>query len=344
METILKIKEKIKKEFLNKKNVVGIGVGYKVKDGVLTDELAVIVNVKKKVDKSSLSKSDLVPKEVDGVKTDVFEIGEVKALDVTDPKLRYRPALGGVSIGHKNITAGTLGCVVKKDGEKYILSNNHVLANSNNASIGDAILQPGPYDGGTEANDKIAELSNFVPIDFAGNQEDDDDDDDDDDNGGKKCFFAKSFVKFGNFIARKFGSRYSVKLYKMSAPNYVDAALAKPINPEDVSEEIAQIGLVSGIATPYIYMPVKKYGRTTSFTEGKILQMGLTVTVSYGDGKDAIFENQILAGAMSQGGDSGSLIVESDSNAVVGLLFAGSTASTIINPIEKVMEALKFEF
>jgi hypothetical protein len=44
------------------------------------------------------------------------------------------------------------------------LSNNHVLANSNNAKIGDAILQPGPYDGGTIPNDIIARLSRFVPI------------------------------------------------------------------------------------------------------------------------------------------------------------------------------------
>lgn len=49
----------------------------------------------------------------------------------------------------------------------YILSNNHVLANSNEADLGDPIYQPGPYDGGGPG-DTIAQLSAFVPIDFTG--------------------------------------------------------------------------------------------------------------------------------------------------------------------------------
>lgn len=87
---------------------------------------------------------------------------------------RVRPAYGGLSIGHYRITAGTLGtCVydaqyaVGVPPKYYVLSNNHVLANSNNAKIGDPILQPGPYDGGTTAADTIAWLSRFVPIRFA---------------------------------------------------------------------------------------------------------------------------------------------------------------------------------
>jgi hypothetical protein len=50
----------------------------------------------------------------------------------------------------------------------YILSNNHVLANSNGASIGDPEYQPGPFDGGTSA-DQIATLSDFQIISFAAN-------------------------------------------------------------------------------------------------------------------------------------------------------------------------------
>ncbi len=86
---------------------------------------------------------------------------------------RVRPACGGVSIGHYKITAGTLGSCVY-DGQSfpgvppkyYVLSNNHVLANSNNARIGDPVLQPGPYDGGTPDNDTIAWLSRYVPIKY----------------------------------------------------------------------------------------------------------------------------------------------------------------------------------
>jgi hypothetical protein len=86
---------------------------------------------------------------------------------------RVRPVHGGVSIGHYKITAGTLGaCVYDTQSfpgippKYYVLSNNHVLANSNNARIGDPILQPGPYDGGTPENDTVAWLSRFVPIKY----------------------------------------------------------------------------------------------------------------------------------------------------------------------------------
>lgn len=81
---------------------------------------------------------------------------------------KYRPAFPGISIGHKDITAGTFGFVHTLNGVKYILSNNHVLANCNNAVIGDHILQPGAYDNGVDPTDKIGELHDFEPIIFGG--------------------------------------------------------------------------------------------------------------------------------------------------------------------------------
>ncbi len=86
---------------------------------------------------------------------------------------RIRPAQGGFSVGHYKVTAGTLGtCCYDLAGfpgvpnKYYILSNNHVLANSNDARIGDPILQPGRYDGGVVPRDVIAHLSRYVPIHF----------------------------------------------------------------------------------------------------------------------------------------------------------------------------------
>jgi hypothetical protein len=79
-----------------------------------------------------------------------------------------RPVPIGVSIGHTDITAGTLGCRVSRGCHKYVLSNAHVLANENVGLPGDTILQPGPIDGGTVPDDYIAYLSESVPILFGG--------------------------------------------------------------------------------------------------------------------------------------------------------------------------------
>ena len=78
-----------------------------------------------------------------------------------------RPVPIGVSTGHPDITAGTIGARVTDGTNVYALSNNHVYANENLASIGDPVLQPGPYDGGTLADD-IGTLEPFVEIRFDG--------------------------------------------------------------------------------------------------------------------------------------------------------------------------------
>ena len=86
---------------------------------------------------------------------------------------RSRPVRGGFSVGHYKVTAGTMAtaCYAVDDfpgipQQYFILSNNHVLANTNNANMGDPILQPGAYDGGTYPRDMIGRLSRFVPIKF----------------------------------------------------------------------------------------------------------------------------------------------------------------------------------
>jgi hypothetical protein len=68
-----------------------------------------------------------------------------------------------------------------------------------------------------------------------------------------------------------------------------------------------------------------------------------TVNVSYGVGQVATFEGQIISGPMSQGGDSGSLLVAGSSLQAVGLLFAGSDQTTVFNPIQAVLDCLEIE-
>src|SRR5206468_1580154 len=89
--------------------------------------------------------SDRSPDALDGIPVVTQVTGMLVAF--SDPTKRQRPAPLGFSVGHPAITAGSIGARVV-DGSRtvYVLSNNHVLANSNDASIGDATLQPGPYD------------------------------------------------------------------------------------------------------------------------------------------------------------------------------------------------------
>ncbi len=81
---------------------------------------------------------------------------------------RYdRPVPIGVSTGHTDITAGTIGCRVQIGCHQYALSNNHVFANEGGAALGDDVLQPGPYDGGTSPADIIGTLYDYEPIIFS---------------------------------------------------------------------------------------------------------------------------------------------------------------------------------
>jgi hypothetical protein len=268
----------------------------------------------------------MVPETINGIPTDVEETGHIRAMQSGTDK--YRPAPGGVSIGHRNITAGTLGCLVKKNGEIFILSNNHVLANSNDAQPGDAILQPGPHDGGRFPDDHIAELYEFVPILFLVPEPPTD------------CPTARGVALLLNSIAKAIGS--DVRLHAVSTraeENLVDAAIARPLNEEDVSTEILEIGTINDLIQGELGMAIKKSGRTTGLTTGEIVQVDVTVNVQYGAGRIARFTDQLMAGPMSQGGDSGSAVLDNNNN-LVGLLFAGSDTSTIISRIDNVFSAL----
>ena len=292
-KTIAQTLKKHQAKILKKANVVGMGVGEKIKDGMPTGRMCLKVYVEKKVEKGKLSKSDLVPPRIVRVETDVEEVGQIRPLAYTQ---RMRPAPPGVSIGHYKITAGTLGCLVKDSstGRPLILSNNHVLANSNAAQKGDAVIQPGAADGGKLPKDQIGTLERWVEIQFE------------------------------------------------RILNAVDCALARPLHEKDVKPEIIGNAAPKGTAAARRGLVVQKTGRTTEFTMGRVRDVSATIKVDY-DGRAAVFENQILTSAMSQGGDSGSLVTD-QKNRAVGLLFAGSEAVTIANPISAVLKSLDVRF
>ena len=141
------------------RNVVGWGIGTKVVEGtVIPGESIVRVYVREGPDPN-------IPKQFGNLSVDVIKVGKIT---MSQNDGRYRPVPCGFSVGHPNITAGTLGCLVEKDGKHYILSNNHVLANSNAAGEGDPIIQPGRRDDGVSPDDNIATLEPYSEIDFSG--------------------------------------------------------------------------------------------------------------------------------------------------------------------------------
>ncbi len=307
-------------ELLALPNVVGVAPSIKVTQGQPTGTTSLTVLVESKKTKRTLGAAAVVPDTADGVPTDVIEVGVIRALTFN---IKVRPALPGYSIGHHDITAGTFGCLVRdlraccecgcaggfchcgghghghghcgghhQDGDYLILSNNHVLANSNAGSLGDAILQPGAFDGGLFPSDEVARLERFERITFGA-----------------------------------------------AGYNLVDCAVARPTSSRNVTASIIGLVMPRGISQALVGMSVVKVGRTTQVTNGRVLSTNGTVAVSYGAPGVAIYRHQIITTGMSAGGDSGSLLMDRDLNAV-GLLYAGSAVITIHNHIADVETAL----
>ncbi len=308
---------------MDKPNVTAVGVGYKNGDKS-TREPVIVVSVERKLPTRDLTEAERIPTQINGIPTDVVVSGPFQAFAQTQ---RLRPARPGISMGNVQITAGTFGCVVSRGGTRLILSNNHVLADSNNAALGSIIVQPGAVDGGRAATDRIGVLAEFPRIVF----DNETDPAPPPQPGG--C---------GAFAARLFGEpRQQLAPFNVRGANKVDCALCKPDDDALISPDILDIGIPKGVVMGTLGLAVQKSGRTTSYTRGEIEQIDVTSRIDFG-GKFATFTGQLLAGAMSQPGDSGSAVLDMNGN-VIGLLFAGSNTSTLINPIQDVLEALRVE-
>ncbi len=296
----------------------GYAIGRKRVENKFTRDLAVTVYVNKKLSLRRLPLVNRIPKTLripddrapGGVLDFITDVQEARfnSLEFTQ---RVRPAQSGISIGHVDITAGTLGGLVRdrETNNVVILSNNHVMANSNDAVPGDTILQPGPADGGVDPDDQIAMLTRFVEIDFAEGAEN----------------------RVDGAIA--------------TPVNSADVIWnTRDIGPE-VPREKRNLGDTD------IGDFVHKSGRTTEHTQGFVQAVFATVQVKYDLFKKATFIDQIICSQapaeedFSAPGDSGSLVYDSQ-NRCIGLLFAGSESSdgeparTIVNPIGAVLREL----
>jgi hypothetical protein len=282
-------------------NVVGVGIGEKISNGISTGVLAVKLLVRVKYAEDAIPAGDMLPQMIDGLPVDVEQVGTFRRFAAPpNPRKRFRPARPGCSVGfedpqHQFTMAGTFGAVVKKGGKSFVLSNNHVLADENNLPIGAPIFQPGLLDGGKTATDRIASLTKFIPLTTTG-------------------------------------------------PNQVDCAIAQAATANVLSKDILFIGAPNGTATADIDMQVHKFGRTTGYRAGRITSVETDVTVGYEMGNVQFTDQILIVGhngqPFSAAGDSGSLILERESNKAVGLLFAGSSSHTIANHIGDVLQAL----
>lgn len=330
---------------LGKRNVVGVGLGYKETGGKLTDQPAIIVMVMKKEHRARLRRADLVPKTLAGTKTDVIEVGDLRLLpalevngivssDDADRRTRLRPARPGASVGHYQVTAGTFGALVydQDTGSPLVLSNNHVLANltdgrDGRAKQGDPIYQPGRYDGGS-STDTIAHLERFSPIVRATAED--------------SCPIARRAEKAANLVLRMAFQGYRVRLGRLTgAENRVDAAVAALTGQEEATPDILGLGPPGDVTEARPGLRVVKSGRTTGVSPGEVRVIGATVRIGLGEVGSAVFTEQIVTTPMAEPGDSGSLLLTEDGLHPIGLLCAGSSMATVHNRIQNVMEILR---
>ena len=314
-------------------NVVGVGVDEKYVAGVATGVPVVKFLVRSKVPSSALTRREMLPARVDGFETDVEETGPIvpqarkakrratkagaapAATTMPNPRLRLRPAQPGCSIGFREpddefIMAGTFGLLVKDNaGKKFILSNNHVIA----------------FENGIHADGRRRTvLRAGAPI------------------------FQPGLLDNGNTATDKIAelTRW-VNLRADREDNLVDGAIARVMPQTAATRDILFIGTPKGTAAARRDMVVHKFGRTTSYRAGRVSSVTFDVLVPYEVG-DVMFTDQIAVRGLngqrfSDSGDSGSAILERDTNLVVGLLFAGATNGSLTfgNHIADVFQRLK---
>lgn len=153
------------KRFASRKYVTGIDIGYKWEGGKPTKTVCVRVHVNEKMPDQALEAAVIFPKEIDGIALDIIqaEYKPTAARVHPDRKKPFPVLMGGISIGHRRVSAGALGGFVVDNvtGRPAILSNWHVLAGPK-GEPGDAVLHPGPEDEGVYPFDTVAALGRSI--------------------------------------------------------------------------------------------------------------------------------------------------------------------------------------
>jgi PKD repeat protein len=255
-----------------------------------------------------LSRAAFIPSKIEGVPVVVKITGEFFALKkptfaggIFDLTARFdRPVPIGVSTGHPAITAGTIGCRVTDGTDVYALSNNHVYADQNDASTGDAVIQPGTYDGGSSPADNIGTLSAFEPIDFSGL------------NYIDAAIAISSTTNLGNATP---SDGYGIPQSSTATPA--------------INKKVMKYGRTTGLTKGSIYA-INATVNVNYGTNGIARFVGQIVITpgSFSAGGDS----GSLIVLDGKGSD------QANKGIAVGLLFAGSSSYTIANPIDAVLD------
>jgi hypothetical protein len=267
------------------------------------------------------------------IETYVVAIGTIRYMDFVpktiplDHQKKFRPYMAGVSATSYLSTACTMNVPYKKQignsevtGDpiyKILLSsNNHCFGRENDAVIGEADLQPSPYDGGTLL-DKIGNFSFGVETKYS----------------GFTCSFRNFAFNLYKALFRVFNSK------SLSNNNRVDIAFSEPMDINEISYDVFGIeGKIVGKGSHIEGTKVMKSGRTTAVTEGVILDDSWIGQVQ-GSRGTATYEDCVLCNLDCDGGDSGSPIVsktETGNLLYHGALFAGSPGVTIYCKVENI--------
>lgn len=307
----------------DKRNVVGYSkrLRRRIRDGVEVDEEVIRVYVSRKLHPSAMDLRDMVPPEIDGVPTDVVEIGEMTALDVHPlaHAARVRPLAAGVSIGNWAITAGTLGWFFRDGrGREMLGSNAHVFAeNPLSRSSGETrIVQPGRADGGLVPDDVVGTYHWHQPL------------------AGSDCIVSNTVTGLLNRLSALLGRRTRFQLTQTGKAR-IDFAVAEPTVEYELklvtaeewdgfvglgfagssqasffckAEHIEEAGwrpVGKTIELATIGEIIHKVGRTSEYTSGRVLDDSAYGRVSYGGLSVVEFDDVILTTPMLEAGDSG---------------------------------------
>jgi hypothetical protein len=288
-------------------NVVGVAVGVEHRNGRPAGRLALLVLVTKKVARAELPPRARVPARIVGYRTDVVEVGTARSPSAPALADRWPRVYGGCGVGHVAGTAGTMAAAVYDRRAGREQDDRRLILGTNHVL---ANLNRG------EPGDPILQPSRF--------------------DGGE---LARDEI---GRLHRSVPIELEPPLPRRVHHNLIDAALA------DVTSARVAPG-VRGFRRlaappgqpPRIGAPVRKTGRATGMTTGRIVGVCATIDIRYGT-RVARFHDQIVTTPMIESGDSGALLV-GDDHAPIGLLFAGSTGASFANPIERVSALLEIE-